>query len=55
MISGRAALVVIAMSVPWLVSCQRSRADMDPERAPATPVPLHQGATLYYRERELRR
>jgi TRAP transporter TAXI family solute receptor len=28
---------------------------MDPERAPATPVPLHQGATLYYRERELRR
>jgi hypothetical protein len=29
--------------------------DMDPERAPATPVPLHRGATLYYRERELRR
>ena len=29
--------------------------DMDPERAPATPVPLHPGATLYYRERELRR
>lgn len=29
--------------------------DMDPEHAPATPVPLHQGATLYYRERELRR
>ena len=28
---------------------------MDPERAPATPVPLHRGATLYYRERELRR
>lgn len=28
---------------------------MDPERAPATPVPLHPGATLYYRERELRR
>lgn len=28
---------------------------MDPERAPATPVPLHPGATLYYREAELRR
>lgn len=28
---------------------------MVPERAPATPVPLHQGAALYYRERELRR
>jgi TRAP transporter TAXI family solute receptor len=26
-----------------------------PERAPATPVPLHPGAALYYRERELRR
>jgi TRAP transporter TAXI family solute receptor len=28
---------------------------MDPERAPATPIPLHRGATLYYREQELRR
>ena len=28
---------------------------MDPERAPATPIPLHRGATLFYRERELRR
>jgi uncharacterized protein len=28
---------------------------MAPERAPATPVPLHSGAALYYRERELRR
>jgi TRAP transporter TAXI family solute receptor len=28
---------------------------MDPERAPATPIPLHRGAALYYRERELRR
>ena len=28
---------------------------MDPERAPATPIPLHTGAALYYRERELRR
>ena len=28
---------------------------MDPGRAPATPIPLHRGATLYYRERELRR
>ena len=29
--------------------------DMEPERAPPTPVPLHHGATLDYRERELRR
>jgi uncharacterized protein len=28
---------------------------MMPERAPATPVPLHPGAALYYRERVLRR
>jgi TRAP transporter TAXI family solute receptor len=28
---------------------------MVPERAPATPVPLHPGAALYYREQELRR
>jgi TRAP transporter TAXI family solute receptor len=28
---------------------------MVPERAPATPVPLHPGAALYYRERELQR
>ena len=28
---------------------------MAPERAPATPVPLHPGAALYYRERELGR
>jgi TRAP transporter TAXI family solute receptor len=27
----------------------------DPERAPATPIPLHAGAALYYRERELSR
>ena len=28
---------------------------VEPERAPATPVPLHPGAVLYYRERELSR
>ena len=28
---------------------------MDPTRAPATPVPLHPGAALFYRERELSR
>ena len=28
---------------------------MDIERAPATPIPLHQGAARYYRERELTR
>jgi uncharacterized protein len=28
---------------------------MDVQRAPATPIPLHPGAALYYRERELSR
>lgn len=28
---------------------------MDSERAPATPIPLHTGAALFYRERELAR
>jgi TRAP transporter TAXI family solute receptor len=28
---------------------------MDPQRAPATPIPLHPGAALFYRERELAR
>jgi len=28
---------------------------MDPDRAPATPIPLHGGAALYYRDRELSR
>jgi TRAP transporter TAXI family solute receptor len=28
---------------------------MDPEQAPATPIPLHQGAVRYYREREMTR
>ena len=28
---------------------------MDARRAPATPIPLHAGAALFYRERELSR
>jgi TRAP-type uncharacterized transport system substrate-binding protein len=28
---------------------------MDIRRAPATPIPLHAGAALYYREQELSR
>jgi TRAP-type uncharacterized transport system substrate-binding protein len=28
---------------------------MDLEQAPATPVPLHEGAARYYREREFQR
>jgi TRAP-type uncharacterized transport system substrate-binding protein len=28
---------------------------MDPQRAPATVIPLHPGAARYYRERELSR
>jgi TRAP transporter TAXI family solute receptor len=28
---------------------------IDPEQAPATPIPLHAGAARYYREREILR
>ena len=34
---------------------QRIRRQLDPQRAPATVIPLHPGAARYYRERELRR
>ena len=34
---------------------QRIRRRLDPQRAPATVIPLHPGAARYYRERELRR
>jgi TRAP-type uncharacterized transport system substrate-binding protein len=28
---------------------------IDPDQAPATPIPLHAGAARYYREREILR
>ena len=34
---------------------QRIRRQLDPQRAPATVIPLHPGAARYYRERELSR
>jgi TRAP transporter TAXI family solute receptor len=34
---------------------QRLRRRLDPQRAPATVIPLHPGAARYYRERELSR
>jgi TRAP-type uncharacterized transport system substrate-binding protein len=34
---------------------QRLRRQFDPQRAPATVIPLHAGAARYYRERELSR
>jgi TRAP-type uncharacterized transport system substrate-binding protein len=34
---------------------QRIRRQLDPQRAPATVIPLHSGAARYYRERELSR
>jgi uncharacterized protein len=34
---------------------QRIRRQIDPQRAPATVIPLHPGAARYYRERELSR
>ncbi len=38
-----------------LAVSQRSLRLMDVEQAPAAPIPLHEGAARYYRERELRR
>ena len=33
----------------------REAALIDPEQAPAAPIPLHPGAARYYREREILR
>jgi TRAP transporter TAXI family solute receptor len=40
-------------SLPSLVGQQRSLRLMDFAQVPATPIPLHEGAARYYREREL--
>jgi uncharacterized protein len=40
-------------SLPALVGQQRSLRLMDFAQVPATPIPLHEGAARYYREREL--
>jgi TRAP transporter TAXI family solute receptor len=40
-------------ALPSLSSQQESLRLMDVELAPATPIPLHEGAARYYREREL--
>ena len=40
-------------ALPELGSRLESFLFVDPDRAPATPIPLHAGAARYYREREL--
>ncbi len=40
-------------ALPALAQSQESLRLMDLEQAPATPIPLHEGAARYYREREL--
>jgi|RhiMetdeSRZDD1v2_1073273.scaffolds.fasta_scaffold29017_3 uncharacterized protein len=42
-------------ALPSLSSTQDALRFMDVEQAPATPIPLHDGAARYYRERELLR
>jgi TRAP transporter TAXI family solute receptor len=39
--------------LPALAQTHREAALIDPEQAPATPIPLHPGAARYYREREI--
>ena len=39
--------------LPTIAQRQTSLRLMDIEQAPATPIPLHEGAARYYREREL--
>jgi TRAP-type uncharacterized transport system substrate-binding protein len=40
-------------AVPELSAAHRAAAAIDPDRGPATAVPLHLGAARYYREREI--
>jgi TRAP transporter TAXI family solute receptor len=40
-------------SVPRLKTATQAAAAIDPDRGPATAVPLHPGAVRYYREREI--
>ena len=41
--------------LPALARDHEEAALIDPEQAPATPIPLHAGAARYYREREILR
>lgn len=41
--------------LPAMARQHREAALIDPEQAPATPIPLHAGAARYYREREILR
>jgi TRAP transporter TAXI family solute receptor len=41
--------------LPALARAHGEAALIDPEQAPATPIPLHAGAARYYREREILR
>jgi uncharacterized protein len=42
-------------ALPTLSSSQDALRYMDLDQAPAAPIPLHEGAARYYRERELKR
>jgi len=42
-------------ALPSLSSSQGALRFMDLDQAPATPIPLHEGAARFYRERELLR
>ena len=41
--------------LPAMARTHGEAALIDPEQAPATPIPLHPGAARYYREREILR
>ncbi len=40
-------------SLPEIAKAHQSARQIDPERGASTPIPLHDGASRYYREREL--
>ena len=42
-------------ALPTIAARQESMRSIDVERAPATPIPLHNGAARYYREQEILR
>jgi TRAP-type uncharacterized transport system substrate-binding protein len=41
--------------LPTLAASEASMREVDVEQAPATPIPLHEGAARFYREREWKR
>ena len=53
--AGVSTCSALVAQLPALARDHGEAALIDPEQAPATPIPLHAGAARYYREREILR